>query len=56
MEWIVTGPFKVAGVTPGGLVTATMLEGTDIDHLVDAGHLTSTARPVKADKATDTKE
>ena len=56
MEWTVTGPFVVAGVAPGGTVTAALLEGADINHLVAAGHLTPTARPVKADKATDTKE
>lgn len=54
MEWTVTGPFPVAGINPGGTVTATQLEGADINHLVDTGHLTSTARPVKADKATET--
>lgn len=57
MEWIVTGPWLVAGIPPGGKVTAEQLEGVDIDHLVGAGHLTPTARPAKADKATtDPKE
>lgn len=52
MEWIVTGPWLVAGVAPGDVVTAAQLDGADIDHLVVAGHLTPTARPPKADKAT----
>ena len=56
MEWTVTGPFVVAGIAPGGTVTASMLEGTNVDHLVAAGHLTPTARPVKADKATNPEE
>lgn len=56
MEWTVTGPFKIAGVPPGGIVTDQQLEGTDISHLVDTGHLTPTARPAKADKATTLKE
>lgn len=56
MEWTVTGPFQVAGVAPGGIVTVEQLEGTNVDHLVAVGHLTPTARPAKADKATDPKE
>lgn len=56
MEWTVTGPWTVAGVAPGGIVTDKQLEGTNVDHLVAVGHLTSTARPAKADKATDPKE
>jgi len=51
MDYVVTGPFRVAGVEPGGLVTAAQLEGADIDHLVGAGHLAPN-RPVKAEQAT----
>lgn len=51
MDYIVTGPFRVAGVEPGGTVTNEQLEGADINHLVDAGHLVPN-RPVKAEQAT----
>lgn len=53
MDFVVTGPFRVAGVEPGGIVTAAELEGANIDHLVAAGHLVPN-RPAKAEQATTT--
>lgn len=49
----IVGPLNVAGKAPGTVLTEDELEGCDIDHLTEAGHI---ALESKADKAATQKK
>jgi hypothetical protein len=53
----IVGPLPVAGKQPGEDVTTDDLEGCDVVHLVEAGHIAPTGKSTnKAAQATSPKE
>lgn len=51
--WKIVGPLRVAGHEPGETVTIDDLDGCDVNHLVEAGHLVPTKSTTKAAPATE---
>jgi|GEM_PF-1734371 hypothetical protein len=44
----IVGPLRVAGHEPGEVVTTDDLDGCDVNHLLEAGHLAPSKTPTKA--------
>ena len=53
----IVGPLPVAGKQPGETVTTDDLDGCDVNHLVEAGHIAPISKSTtKAAQAADSKE
>lgn len=52
----IVGPLRVAGHEPGDIVTDEDLAGLNVDHLIEAGHLSAASKKAGKAEAPTTQE
>lgn len=55
-EYKIVGNHNVVGHEPGNIITDDDLVAVDVQHLIDAGHITPVSKAVKAAPVTNEKD